>query len=216
MRFFLIATTIPSIATNGLHRTQCDCDNITNSHAANVNKNKSQSQIAQYKRALKAEESATFSCKLLSAGCCSYFWRRSFFVFASILTLPMALHCTCSYTRASRIRDMRARLYFTPSEKKLKFEGICQGGLLQRHEYSIWFTRQTLRPRWELLISEYAPRCLRLHMALVYRRRSLWLMSKWWFIGSYLNITGRERRQGKSAGHTQPGYKIVTIHVYVV
>ena len=123
MRFFLIATTIPSIATNGLHRTQCDCDNITNSHAANVNKNKSQSQIAQYKRALKAEESATFSCKLLSAGCCSYFWRRSFFCvrvnsyFAYGTSLHMLVH-----TRITHKRHARTSI-FHPLGEKTKVRG---------------------------------------------------------------------------------------------
>ena len=125
------------------------------------------------------------------------------------------LHCRRHFTaharRHAHLSKRHARTsIFHPLGEKLEFERICQGGLfmLLRHEYSIWFTRQTLSPRWELLISGYAPRCLRLYMALVYRRRSLWLMSKWWFIGSYLNIPGREvvgdrGRDGKSVGHTQ-------------
>ena len=116
------------------------------------------------------------------------------------------LHCRGHSTAHARTHThhtkRRARTsIFHPLGENSSSREFVKGGLLFRQEYSIWFTRQTLRPRWELLISGYAPRCLRLYMALVYRRRSLWLMSKWWFIGSYLNIPGRDvgdrRRDGK-------------------
>ena len=59
VRFFLIATAIPSIARNGLHRTQWKCSHYATATTSPtplqpiVIKNKSQSQIAQCERALK-------------------------------------------------------------------------------------------------------------------------------------------------------------------
>ena len=58
VRFFLIAIVIPSIATNGLHRTQWKCSHYATATTSPtpmqpiVSKNKSQSQIAQCERAL--------------------------------------------------------------------------------------------------------------------------------------------------------------------
>ena len=60
VRFFLIATVIPIIATNGLHRTQWKCSHhatVTTSIVPIqliVSKNKLQSQIARCERALTA------------------------------------------------------------------------------------------------------------------------------------------------------------------
>ena len=53
--FFLIATVLPLIATNGLYRTQWKCYHyatVTTSPTPIVSKNKSQLQIAQYEWAL--------------------------------------------------------------------------------------------------------------------------------------------------------------------
>ena len=58
VRFFLIATAIPSITRNGLHRTQWKCSHYATATTSPtpmqpiVSKNKSQSQIAQCERAL--------------------------------------------------------------------------------------------------------------------------------------------------------------------
>ena len=58
VRFCLIATAIPSIATNGLHRTQWKCSHYATATTSPtpmhpiVSKNKSQSQIAQCEEAL--------------------------------------------------------------------------------------------------------------------------------------------------------------------
>ena len=58
VRFFLIATAIPSIAANGLHRTQWMCSHCANATTSPtpmqpiVSKNKSQPPIAQCERAL--------------------------------------------------------------------------------------------------------------------------------------------------------------------
>ena len=59
MRFFLIATSISSIATNGLHRTQWKCSHYATATTSPtsmqpiVSKNKSQSQIVQCEMTLR-------------------------------------------------------------------------------------------------------------------------------------------------------------------